>query len=64
MASATSESIAAAQKELESTFAHADLAVADELFSALDVLDGSAALRRSFTDPSREPQARDRKSVV
>lgn len=58
MASATSESLAAAQKELESTFVHADLAVADELFGVLDVLDGSAALRRSFTDPSRESQAR------
>ena len=46
------------QSELEAVIAAADLTVADELFSALDVLDGSAALRRSLTDPAREQAAR------
>lgn len=62
MASVTSES----RKALESTFndvlSAADLTVADELFTALDVLDSSAALRRAATDPAREPE--ERASVI
>ncbi|NDK30328.1 F0F1 ATP synthase subunit delta [Nesterenkonia haasae] len=46
------------ESELAETLTAADLAVAAELFTALDVLDGSAALRRSLTDPSRETAAR------
>ncbi|WP_150460165.1 F0F1 ATP synthase subunit delta [Nesterenkonia ebinurensis] len=56
--SASSESFGSLQSDLAETIASADLAVADELFSALDVIDSSAALRRSLTDPSREPAAR------
>lgn len=62
MAAVTSESLAALETQVEGTLGRADLSVADELFSALDVLDGSAALRRSLTDPAREPG--ERASVV
>ncbi|GAA1162298.1 F0F1 ATP synthase subunit delta [Nesterenkonia sandarakina] len=58
MAAVTTESLASVQKELASTLAQADLEVARELFAALDVLDSSAGLRRSLTDPSREAQDR------
>jgi F-type H+-transporting ATPase subunit delta len=51
-------SLQSLQSELETIISAADLTVADELFTALDVLDGSAALRRSLTDPSREPNSR------
>lgn len=54
----SSESLAALRSELAETITAADLAVADELFTALDALDGSAALRRTLTDPAREPEAR------
>lgn len=52
------ESLAALQAEMASTISAAELAVADELFAALDVLDESAALRRALTDPAREPAER------
>lgn len=58
MAAVTSESLAALEAELEETLGQADLSVADELFSALDVLDSSAGLRRSLTDPAREQSER------
>ena len=58
MAGVTDESLATARRELGQTLTGADLAVADELFGALDVLDSSAALRRSLTDPAREPDQR------
>lgn len=56
--SKSSESLGALHSDLAETLNSADLAVADELFSALDVIDGSAALRRSLTDPNREPSER------
>ncbi|GAA4838522.1 F0F1 ATP synthase subunit delta [Garicola koreensis] len=58
MATVTSESQAALASELAETISASELTVADELFSALDVMDHSAALRRALTDPSREPQER------
>lgn len=58
MASVTSESRQALQGELDELLAGADLAAADELFAALDVLDSSAGLRRAATDPAREPAER------
>ncbi|GAA1178299.1 F0F1 ATP synthase subunit delta [Nesterenkonia xinjiangensis] len=62
MAAVTGESFASLQEQLADTLDGAELAVAAELFHALDVLDSSPALRRSLTDPSREAQ--DRASVV
>jgi len=62
MAAVTTESLATVQKELAPVLAQADLEVAEELFAALDVLDSSAGLRRSLTDPSRDP--RDRAAMV
>ncbi|GAA3288042.1 F0F1 ATP synthase subunit delta [Nesterenkonia halobia] len=62
MAAVTSESLAAVLREQARTLESADLAVADELFGAVDVLDSSSALRRSLTDPAREPD--ERTSVV
>ncbi|EXF24506.1 ATP synthase subunit delta [Nesterenkonia sp. AN1] len=58
MAAVTTESLAAVQQELAPSLAQADLEVARELFAVLDVLDSSAGLRRSLTDPSRDPQDR------
>lgn len=58
MAAVTTESLATVQRELAPVISQADLEVAEELFAALDVLDSSAGLRRSLTDPSREPAAR------
>ena len=62
MAAVTTESMAALRSELAETISAAELAVADELFAALDVFDDSAALRRALTDPAREPG--ERASVV
>ncbi|GAA1142463.1 F0F1 ATP synthase subunit delta [Nesterenkonia lutea] len=62
MAAVTTESLAAVQRELAESVAQADLEVAEELFAALDVLDSSAGLRRSLTDPSRRPE--DRAAMV
>lgn len=56
--SKSSESLSSLHSDLAETLNGADLAAADELFSALDVIDGSAALRRSLTDPNREPAER------
>lgn len=58
MAVVTSESLAGLHQDLAQTLSSAELSVADELFSALDVLDSSAALRRSLTDPARDPGER------
>lgn len=54
----SSQSLAALQQEMAATIAAAELAVADELFAALDVFDESASLRRALTDPAREPAER------
>lgn len=62
MATVTRESQASLQSDLAEIISSSELAVADELFSALDVMDSSAALRRALTDPSREPE--DRAAVV
>lgn len=56
--SKSSESLSSLHSDLAETLNGAELAVADELFSALDVIEGSAALRRSLTDPNREPAER------
>lgn len=56
--SKSSASLSSLHSDLAETLSGADLSVADELFSALDVIDGSAALRRSLTDPNREPSER------
>ncbi|MFC0582588.1 F0F1 ATP synthase subunit delta [Micrococcoides hystricis] len=58
MAAASSESLAQAKQELQSTINGADLALAKELFEVLSVLEEQAALRRALTDPSREPAQR------
>ncbi|MDS2172577.1 F0F1 ATP synthase subunit delta [Nesterenkonia sp. CL21] len=58
MAAVTGESLATLQEQLSETLAASELPVADELFGALDVLDSSAGLRRSLTDPAREAQER------
>ena len=60
--SKSSESLAAVSSELAETISAAGLPAADGLFSALDVIDESAALRRALTDPARE--ASERASVV
>lgn len=54
MAGISSESRAKVLAELEPKLANASLGLAEELFSALSMVDGSAALRRALTDPSRE----------
>lgn len=54
MAGVSSESLAAALADLETTLPTASLSLARELFGILAVLDGSAGLRRALTDPSRE----------
>ncbi|WP_300345117.1 F0F1 ATP synthase subunit delta [Nesterenkonia sp.] len=58
MAAVTSESLASLRSDLAEQIASAGLTVADELFAALDVIDGSAGLRRALTDPAREPAGR------
>ncbi|MGA7204426.1 MAG: F0F1 ATP synthase subunit delta [Specibacter sp.] len=54
MAGVSSESLTTALAELEATLPTASLSLAQDLFSILTVLDGSAGLRRSLTDPSRK----------
>ncbi|GAB3283956.1 F0F1 ATP synthase subunit delta [Sinomonas notoginsengisoli] len=54
MAGVSSESLAAALADLETTLPTASLSLARELFGILGVLDSSAGLRRALTDPSRE----------
>lgn len=53
MAGVSSESLTTALKQLEATLPTATLSLAQELFSIVTVVDGSAGLRRSLTDPSR-----------
>jgi F-type H+-transporting ATPase subunit delta len=54
MAGVSSESLAAALKSLEPKLATASLALAEDLFGVLDILDSNAGLRRALTDPARE----------
>ncbi|MEE1620846.1 F0F1 ATP synthase subunit delta [Zafaria sp. Z1313] len=54
MAGVSSESLAAAQAELEPKLATADLSLAEDLFGILGTLDGNAGLRRALTDPTRD----------
>jgi F-type H+-transporting ATPase subunit delta len=54
MAGVSSESLKAAQQELEAKLPTAPLSLAEELFAILGLLDSNAGLRRSLTDPSRE----------
>ncbi|WP_022872801.1 F0F1 ATP synthase subunit delta [Nesterenkonia alba] len=58
MAAVTTESLASLKSDLAQTLSSAGLTAADELFAAVDVIDGSASLRRSLTDPARQPQQR------
>lgn len=58
MAATTSESQAAAQAYLEKALDGADLALSQELFQVLSILDENAALRRALTDPAREADAK------
>jgi F-type H+-transporting ATPase subunit delta len=53
MAGVSSESLTTALGQLEASLPTASLSLAQELFSILEVLDSSAGLRRSLTDPSR-----------
>ncbi|MCU6480669.1 F-type H+-transporting ATPase subunit delta [Arthrobacter silviterrae] len=53
MAGVSSESLTTALGQLEASLPTASLSLAQELFSILAVLDSSAGLRRSLTDPSR-----------
>lgn len=53
MAGVSSESLTTALGQLEATLPTASLSLAQELFSILAVVDSSAGLRRSLTDPSR-----------
>jgi len=53
MAGVSSESLTTALAQLEATLPTATLSLAQELFSILTAVDGSAGLRRSLTDPSR-----------
>ncbi|MFJ3956525.1 F0F1 ATP synthase subunit delta [Arthrobacter sp. NPDC090010] len=56
MAGVSSESLKAALAEVEPKLATAPLSLATELFGILEVLDGSAGLRRAVTDPSRSAE--------
>lgn len=53
MAGVSSESLTTALGQLEATLPTASLSLAQELFSILAIVDSSAGLRRSLTDPSR-----------
>ena len=54
MAGVSSESLAAAQEQLEKNLPHATLSLAEELFGIVGVLDAGAGVRRALTDPTRE----------
>lgn len=54
MAGISSESLAAAQGQLEARLPHATLGLAEELFGILGLLDGQTGLLRALTDPARE----------
>lgn len=62
MAGVSSDSLAAAQERLSAVLPSATLGLAQELFSVLDTLDGSAGLRRAVTDPSRP--GKDKEALV
>jgi len=53
MAGISSESLAAAQGQLEARLPHATLGLAEELFGILGLLDGQTGLLRALTDPAR-----------
>lgn len=52
MAGASSDSLKAARRDLDSVLTSGGLPLAAELFSALGTVDSSAPLRRALTDPS------------
>ena len=54
MAGVSSESLKAAQQELEAKLPTASLSLAEELFGILGLLDSNAGLRRALTDPARD----------
>lgn len=56
MAGVSSQSLAAAQSDLEAKLPTAGLPLAKELFGVLDVFDSSAGLRRALTDPARSTE--------
>lgn len=58
MAGVTSESLSGLLQDSATSISSAQLSAADDLFAALDVLDSEAALRRSLTDPARQPEER------
>ncbi|EMY34654.1 ATP synthase F1 subunit delta [Arthrobacter crystallopoietes BAB-32] len=60
MAGVSSESLKAAQQDLEAKLPTAPLSLAEELFAILGLLDSNAGLRRSLTDPAREGQDKAR----
>lgn len=62
MAGVSSQSLAAAKKDLEPRLSGATLMLAEELFGVLDMLDSNAGLRRALTDPSR--QGKDKSALV
>lgn len=52
MSGASTESLAASTAALEQVLAQGGVQLAEELFAALDVVDGNGPLRRALTDPS------------
>ncbi|MFC3299709.1 F0F1 ATP synthase subunit delta [Arthrobacter agilis] len=56
MAGVSSVSLASVREGLESRLPGADLALAEDLFGVLAILDSNAGLRRALTDPSRSGQ--------
>ena len=54
MAGISSESLAAAQGQLEARLPNATLGLAEELFGILGLLDGQTGLLRALTDPARD----------
>ncbi|MET4003406.1 MULTISPECIES: F0F1 ATP synthase subunit delta [Arthrobacter] len=54
MAGVSSKSLAAALESLEPKLATASIALAQDLFAILGLLDSNAGLRRALTDPTRE----------
>jgi len=54
MAGVSSKSLAAALESLEPKLATASIALAEDLFAILGLLDSNAGLRRALTDPTRE----------
>lgn len=54
MAGVSSKSLATALESLEPKLATASIALAQDLFAILELLDSNAGLRRALTDPTRE----------